>query len=185
MGDFNKIADYAKKCYDDANCTYGDDKGSYMIHIDMVIDFLMKHLAVFKSISDCNNTISAAYTHDLMEDAKQTFNNIAKITGKESADITLSVTDVPAENRLMKHLLTMGKTVQNYKGIILKISDIYANTSYSKTNHTSMYSTYVEEYQYRKPIFRKALIWYKDDLNQEELVKIWEDLDEINNINLK
>ena len=185
MSDFNKIADYAKKRYAGANCTYGDDEGSYMIHIDMVIDFLIKHLNVFTSINDCNAVIGAAYTHDLIEDAKQTYNLIYDICGKDVADITLSVTDVPAKNRLMKHLLTMGKTVQNYRGIILKMADIYANASYSKTNHSSMYPKYVEEYEYRKPIFKMALKWYKNDLNQDELDNIWKELDEIHNINLK
>ncbi len=179
MSNFNKIADYAKKCYDEANCTYGNDKGSYMIHIDMVIDFLMKHLNVFKSINDCNAVIRAAYTHDLMEDAKQTYINIFDIGGKDVADITLAVTDIPAENRLMKHLLTMGKTVQNYRAIILKMADIYANASYSKANGSSMYEKYLEEYRYRRPIFKMALKWYKNDLNQNELDNIWENLDGI------
>jgi (p)ppGpp synthase/HD superfamily hydrolase len=184
MTNLNKIADYAKKCYADANCSYGDDNGSYMIHIDIVINFLMKHLSVFKSVDDCNATIGAAYTHDLIEDAKQTYNNICDICGKDVADIALSVTDVPAENRLMKHLLTMGKTVRDYRAIILKMSDIFANASYSKANHNSMYPKYVEEYAYRKPIFKKALAWYKNDLNQDELDNIWEELDEIHNINI-
>jgi hypothetical protein len=33
----------------------------------------------------------------------------------------------------------------------------------------SMYKKYVEEYRYRKPIFENALLWYKDEFNQNEL----------------
>jgi (p)ppGpp synthase/HD superfamily hydrolase len=179
MIDIKKIELYAEKCYTDANCTYGDG-GSYMIHIRMVVDFLTKHNDVFKTVKDNIDTVGAAYCHDLIEDAKQTYNNICEIAGKEVADITLGVTDVPAKNRLMKHLLTMGKTVQDYRAIILKMADIYCNTKFSKENGNSMYGKYVEEYQYRKPIFQKALIWYKNDFNQDELAKIWKELDEIN-----
>ena len=180
MIDTKKIETYAEKCYADANCTYGNEGGSYMIHIHMVVDFLFKHGDVFRNVNDSVNTIGAAFCHDLLEDAKQTYNNICEIAGKEVADITLGVTDVPAKNRLMKHLLTMGKTVQDHRAIILKMADIYCNTKFSKENGNSMYGKYVEEYQYRKPIFQKALIWYKNYINQDELAKIWKELDEIN-----
>jgi (p)ppGpp synthase/HD superfamily hydrolase len=180
--DLKVIEVYAEKCYADANCTYGDNGGSYMIHIRMVVDFLYKHGNVFKTAGDTINTIGASFAHDLIEDAKQTYNDIKKIGGKDVADITLGVTDVPAENRLMKHLLTMGKTVRDYRAIILKLADIYANTSYSKKEGSSMYEKYVEEYSYRKAIFKKALSWYKDDINQFELIDIWNELDEINTI---
>ena len=107
--DLDKIEKYAKKCYADANCTYGE--GTYMVHILMVLDFVIDHSNVFKNINDGIHTAGAAYCHDLMEDAKQTYNNICEVASKHVADITLSVTDVPAENRLMKHLLTIYQRV--------------------------------------------------------------------------
>ena len=118
-----------------------------------------------------------------MEDAKQTYNNICEVAGKDVADITLGVTDVPAENRLMKHLLTMGKTVRDYRAIILKMADMYSNAKYSKASGSSMYLKYVAEYRYRKPIFETALGWYRNDLNKEVLDVIWKELDEIHNSN--
>ena len=42
-----------------------------------------------------------------------------------------------------------------------------------------MYKKYVEEYEYRKPIFKKALTWYKDNLNMDEVEKLWVILDNI------
>lgn len=77
--------------------------------------------------------------------------------------------------------MTMGKTVKNYRAIILKLSDIYANASYSKANGSSMYKKYVKEYEYRRPIFKTALNWYSDLLNKNELNRLWKDLDEIHN----
>ena len=177
--DILTIEKYAEKCYADANCKYGD--GSYMIHIRMVLDFITKH-KVFKHYSDFVDTCGAALCHDLMEDAKQTYNNICDVAGKEVADITLGVTDVPAENRLMKHLLTMGKTVRDYRAIILKMADMYSNAKYSKQNGSTMYMKYVAEYRYRKPIFEMALAWYKKELDQEMLEVIWKELDEIHTI---
>ena len=175
--DFEKIEKYAEKCYADANCKYGS--GTYMVHIHMVVDFVLTHGEVFKTLNDASLTIGGAFCHDLMEDAKQTYNDISKVAGKEIADIALNVTDVPAENRLMKHLLTMGKTVRDYRAIILKIADMYCNAAYSKESGSGMYKKYVAEYTYRKPIFQMALAWYVDNLNQVELQKIWNLLDEI------
>jgi (p)ppGpp synthase/HD superfamily hydrolase len=174
---FKNLREIARKQYNDSNCSYGD--GEYMIHIDMVSDFLFNHIAVFKTLNDAENTLNASLFHDSMEDAKQTYNDICMVAGKDVADITLGVTDVPAENRLMKHLLTMGKTVRDYRAIILKMADMYSNAKYSKQSGSTMYVKYVAEYRYRKPIFEMALSWYKNDLNQEVLAVIWKELDEI------
>jgi (p)ppGpp synthase/HD superfamily hydrolase len=174
---FKNLREIARKQYNDSNCRYGDNE--YIFHIDMVVDFLTKHIAVFKSLKDAENTLNASLFHDSIEDAKQTYNNIKDVAGKDIADITLSVTDVPAENRLMKHLLTMGKTVRDYRAIILKMADIYSNAKYSKESGSSMYPKYVAEYLYRRPIFGTALIWYRNDLNEKELLKIFMELDEI------
>jgi hypothetical protein len=60
--------------------------------------------------------------------------------------------------------------------------DILANVTYSKTSGSSMYEKYVEEYQYRKPIFKKALAWYKSELDQNVLDSLWKALDEAHGI---
>jgi hypothetical protein len=139
---------------------------------------------VFNHPIDKDLTIAAAYCHDLIEDTKESYNDVSLVIGRDAADVVLAVTDVSAENRLMKHLLTMGKTVMNYRAIILKMCDILANATYSKAAGHSMFKKYVEEYEYRKPIFKKALTWYKHELNQEVLQDLWNSLDDahINNV---
>jgi hypothetical protein len=77
----------------------------------------------------------------------------------------------------MRHLFTMGKTVEDYRAIILKMCDIWANATYSKISGGSMYIKYVDEYQYRKPIFQKALNWYTQYLDQILLTELWAELD--------
>ena len=187
MTDITKISTYAQKCYDDANCSY--DGQNYFVHIQMVVNMVEKYHYIFVDPTDAEITIGAAYCHDLMEDAKQTYNNIVDgcggVIGLRVADVSLAVTDVPAENRLMKHLLTMGKTVKDYRAIILKMCDMASNATYSKRTGSSMYKKYVAEYAYRKPIFQMALTWYKDRLSQTILTELWKELDEIHNPNLK
>jgi len=177
---FETFREIARKQYDDSNCNYGGH--SYMIHIKMVVDLVNVYQNVFYRPIDVDVTLVAALFHDSIEDAKQTYNNISDVAGEKVADVVLAVTDVPAENRLMKHLLTMGKTVKDYRAIILKMCDILANVTYSKDNGSSMYAKYVEEYQYRKPIFKKALAWYKNELNQDILDSLWNSLDEAHGV---
>jgi len=177
MPDLKIIEDYARHSYSESNCRYGDNE--YYLHINMVLNNVNKYQNIFKNNLDAQHTIGAAHTHDLIEDAKQAYSNIANVCGNDVADITLAVTDVPAENRLMKHLLTMGKTVKDHRAIILKMCDILANATYSKESGSSMYMKYVFEYQYRKPIFKTALTWYRNELDAVELNKLWDELDVI------
>jgi (p)ppGpp synthase/HD superfamily hydrolase len=178
MIEITKVSDFAKKAYNDANCVYGDGQ-DYMVHVDMVVNTLIKHIPIFNNLDDAQNTIAAAYCHDLVEDAKLSYNNILEISNKDVADIVLAVTDVNEANRLLRHLNTMGRTVKDYRAIILKLCDIYANASYSKEHGSSMYAKYVEEYQYRRPIFKKALNWYPDKINPYHLIQFWLELDKI------
>jgi (p)ppGpp synthase/HD superfamily hydrolase len=172
-----KVSDFAKKAYNDANCEYnGQD---YFVHIENVVSVLTKNIQIFNSLEDATNTLGAAYCHDLIEDAKLSYNNILDASNKDVADIVLAVTDVNEANRLLRHLNTMGKTVKDYRAIILKLCDIYANASYSKANGGSMYAKYIEEYQYRRPIFKKALNWYSDKINPYHLAQLWLELDKI------
>ncbi len=180
--ELEKIREYAQTCYDGANCEY--DGENYFTHIKMVYDIVERYESVFNFKEDYVNTLGAAYCHDILEDCKESYNDVSRIAGKDVADITLAVTDVPADNRLMKHLLTMHKTVKDYRAIVLKMADILANATYSKANGSSMYRKYVIEYAYRKPIFQLALSWHKEYLNQKILVEFWNELDEIHNPNI-
>lgn len=172
-----KISNFAKKSHQETNCRYGDE--DYFIHLSLVAELVQKHSSVFTNIYDVQVVYAAAYCHDLIEDARVSYDTILKISNKDVADVVLAVTDVHAENRLMRHLLTMHKTVKDYRAIFLKLCDMYVNASYSKSHKHSMYKKYVEEYTYRKPIFITALNWYKPHFHQEELNILWKKLDEI------
>ena len=121
------------------------------------------------------NKIDSADAADILT----VINNIKEVTNIDIARIVLAVTDVHEENRLMRHLMTMGKTVKDFRAIVLKLCDIHANASYSKKTGSSMYKKYVKEYEYRRPIFKTALKWYSKDLNEDVVNELWKNLDEI------
>ncbi len=171
------VSEYARAAHDAANCEY--DGKNYSIHLTMVEDSVDKYETVFKDHKDYRIARAGASGHDLIEDAQLSFNDIAKATNKRVARVILAVTDVHEENRLLRHLFTMGKTVKDYISIVVKMADMRSNGLYSKVNGSSMYSVYVEEYEYRRPIFKKALKWYNKHLNADVLDEFWRELDEI------
>jgi (p)ppGpp synthase/HD superfamily hydrolase len=151
-----EVREFADKAYNAAACSY--DTKPYITHCDMVHTEVLRFSDVFLNEEDLHNVLCASYTHDCIEDARLTYSDILSKTNKDIADITLAVTDVPAENRLLRHLLTMPKTIRDYRAIILKLADIAANAKYSRDTKSSMYRKYCREYQYRRPIFLRALM---------------------------
>jgi len=175
MMDLKAFSDFARQAHDNANCTY--DGKNYYTHVKMVEDSIDKYETVFLSHNDYVIARAGASGHDLIEDAQLTFNDIREASNKAVARLVLDVTDVHEENRLLRHLFTMGKTVKNYRALIVKMADMRANGLYSKTNGNSMYKKYVAEYKYRKPIFKMALNWYSKYLDNETLDDFWKELD--------
>jgi (p)ppGpp synthase/HD superfamily hydrolase len=175
--DLNAAANFAREAHNEANCRY--DGKHYGVHLSMVEEGVDKYETVFKNTKDYRIARAGASGHDLIEDAQLTFNDIAEVLGKRVARVILAVTDVHEENRLLRHLATMGKTIKDYISIVVKMADMRANGLYSKVNGSSMYKKYVEEYEYRRPIFKKALKWYNKELNLDVLDDFWAELDEI------
>lgn len=171
------FSEFARLAHDNANCTY--DGKNYYTHVKMVEDTIDKYETVFLRFDDYYIARKGGSGHDLIEDAQLTFNDIKNASNRRVALVVLAVTDVHEENRLLRHLFTMGKTVKDYIAIIVKMADMRSNGKYSKENGSSMYKKYLEEYEYRRPIFKKALKWYTKYLDQEVLNNFWAELDEI------
>lgn len=175
----NKVIEFAEKAHDTAGCTYGDNNESYIKHLDMVYRWLLMHPRVLKLNNDFGNVCMAAYTHDLIEDAQQTYNDIKKISNKEVADITLAVTDVHEKNRMLRFLATAPKTLNDYRALILKLCDIAANASYGKLQQSSMYKKYQKEWKYKRFIFINAAKWYPDKINLNNFAELIKDIDDV------
>ena len=169
--------EYGRRVHDAAGCTYGDDNESYFVHLNAVHELVEAHQFVFEHENDRWNTRAAAYTHDTIEDAQQTFNDVKEATNREVAVITLAVTDVPEENRLLRHMMTLPKTIKDYRAIILKMCDLTANAGYGKGVKNGMYKKYREEYVYKRYIFQKAVRWYQSELDAKRVEELFKAMD--------
>lgn len=176
----DKVRTYAETVHNAAGCTYGDDNEKYVVHLDGVFQWVLRYPTILRYHADFINVCASAYTHDTIEDAQQTYNNVKAATTKEIADITLAVTDVHAENRMLRFLLTVPKMIRDHRALVLKVCDIASNASYGGGVENGMYKKYQKEWAgYKRYIFVTASKQFNKELNLEEFDKLIAEVDEV------
>jgi (p)ppGpp synthase/HD superfamily hydrolase len=85
--------------------------------------------------------------HDLIEDARLTYNDIKDLVGDSVADIIYCCTEEKGKSRLERHSQKFfDELKQNELAIFVKLCDIIANVKYSILTNSSMYSKYQKEF---------------------------------------
>ena len=90
--------------------------------------------------------MSACWLHDVIEDARLTYNDVAKFAGYEVADIVYAVTNEKGKNRAERanHKYYEGIRL-NQNAIFVKLCDRLANVDFSKDYRDNMFYTYKKE----------------------------------------
>lgn len=164
--------EFAVRVHDNAGCTYGDEDQPYVMHLDMVAANVLRFKKVFKNEADFVCTHAAAFSHDTIEDAQQTFNDVREATSIHVAEVTLAVTDIPEQNRLLRFLATVPKIIKDHRALVLKVCDVAANSEYGLGQKNSMHKKYAKEWIYKRPIFLAAANWYPHALDKEVFYKM-------------
>jgi (p)ppGpp synthase/HD superfamily hydrolase len=98
--------------------------------------------------------LGLAWTHDIIEDARETYNDVLKICGYEIAEGTFALTNLKGKNRSERAGAEYYAEIRKIKiAIYDKICDRLANVSHSKNTGNSMLKKYSKEF----PHFRKEL----------------------------
>lgn len=85
--------------------------------------------------------------HDLIEDARVTYNDIKDLIGKDVADIIYCCTEEKGRNRDERHDLNYYSELgENKLAIFVKLCDILANVKYSILTNSSMYNKHKKEH---------------------------------------
>lgn len=142
--DIQKIKEYAFNCHTNVNQFYDDKPYSY--HLEMVYEFAKKFIHLIKE--NQNLVLASCYVHDVIEDTRQTYNDVKDECGIEIAEIAYALTNEKGKNRKER------ANEKYYVGIIntpyarfIKICDRLANISYSKSKNSSMLNKYRKESQ--------------------------------------
>lgn len=95
--------------------------------------------------------IAAAWGHDLIEDARQTYNDVVAKSNVFVGDIIFACTELRGKDRPERHGPEFIQGLKNSKlGLYVKLCDIIANTLFSMAHNSSMYKKYKKEFPHLK-----------------------------------
>jgi hypothetical protein len=141
----------------DCNQKYGKDK-YYSYHLGMVADtvsWFRDHLSF--SEDDYIIAYCGAWGHDLIEDARVTYNDIVQMLdikgtagnslGEAIADVIYACTEEKGRNREERHSAKFFYELrQNKLAVFVKLCDVISNIIESKTTGNTMFNKYKNEY---------------------------------------
>lgn len=134
---------YAKHCH--ASTQHFYDGNPYSFHLQMVVDVANQFIHLIPE-TERGNIIAACWTHDCIEDCRQTYNDVKNATNLSVAELTFALTNEKGKTRKDR------ANDNYYKGIretpyatFIKLCDRIANASHSKNQHGNMLHVYEKE----------------------------------------
>jgi (p)ppGpp synthase/HD superfamily hydrolase len=144
--DLNKVMrayNYAVKCHTETNHTY--DGKHYSIHLKMVYDIALEHIKMIP-LDSVEIVLSACCTHDVIEDCRQTYNDVKAELGEDIANIVYALSNEKGKNRKERASDLYYFGIRNTAwATYVKFCDRLANVKYSKDTNSKMLSVYQKE----------------------------------------
>lgn len=152
----SQFIEYCMKRHDDVVNQKYDGNLPYSKHLEYVLAFARR----FKYLVDTYSLINwnewdyvemGCAGHDLIEDARVTYNDIAEMTDLKLADIIYCCTEDKSKNRDERHSQAYYNALAlNELAIFVKLCDIMANATYSVLSNSSMYKKHKLEHEKTK-----------------------------------
>lgn len=118
----------------------------YSAHLGFVNDQKQKFAHLLQPGEEVFVTM-ACYGHDLIEDARVTYNDIVQKAGKTVADIIYCCTEEKGRNRAERHSDKFYYELsENRLAVFTKMCDLIANTNFSLLSNSSMHAKYKQEF---------------------------------------
>lgn len=136
---------YASECHTKVNHRY--DNKPYIVHLKQVFDIGTRFIHLIP-LDKRDVVLASCWTHDMIEDTRQSYNDIKGHLNEEIANITFAVTNDKGKTRSER----AGDNY--YRGIretefatFVKLCDRIANILYSKEHKSKMFEIYKKENQ--------------------------------------
>ncbi len=157
VNEYDKLKSYILDTHDIVCNQKYNDTLPYSFHLLQVEKFAKKFIHLIPSELQ-TNILLGALGHDLIEDARITYNNCVDMFGIFPADIIYACTELRGHNRNERH----GKEyIDGLKGneyaLFVKLCDIMANVTFGLATNSSMVSKYKKEFVH----FRGTLYLHK------------------------
>lgn len=134
---------YAINCHAKTNHYYDDYP--YEVHLRKVNFYANKFIHLV-DIEDQQDVLAASWTHDVIEDCRQSYNDVKNNCNEQVAEITYALTNEKGKTRKERANDKYYEGIRNTKNAtFVKICDRMANISYSKENGSKMFEMYKKE----------------------------------------
>ena len=135
-----KAKTYASISHAKANHKY--DGKPYSIHLTATYQFAKQFINLIPE-RDRANVLAACWTHDLIEDARQTYNDVKRGTNTVIAEITYALTNPKGKTRDERQSILYYAGIRQTKyATFVKLCDRMANIKYSNMMKSPMLGTY-------------------------------------------
>lgn len=135
-----KAKEYAVKCHADVNHLY--DKKPYKHHLLHVYATALRFIHLIPE-DDRSIVLAACWAHDVIEDTRQTYNDVKKQLGETVAEIVYALTNEKGKDRKERANAKYYAGIRSIPGAaFVKVCDRIANYEYSKSVNSSMATKY-------------------------------------------
>ena len=138
-----KTIEYATHNHELVNHKYGGKK--YTHHLNMVYEFAQTFSYLIPP-EQREDVYCGCWVHDIIEDARETYNDVKTATNKTIAELAYALTNEKGKTRKdranAKYYADM-HLVPN--AVFIKLCDRMANIKYSKVNSSRMFNMYKKE----------------------------------------
>lgn len=125
-----------------------DGKYPYSFHLDMVVQIARKFIHLIPE-NDRDEVLAGCWVHDVMEDTRETFNNVKDSLNDSIARYSYALMNEKGMTREERANDNYYYGIRTYKhATFIKLCDRMANMQYSKETGSSMFKKYVKEYDH-------------------------------------
>ena len=159
--------DFAIKAHRDTNHMYGDkhyDEG----HLQKVFDIGFQYKSLIKNTKEDKYVLGACWTHDTIEDTRQTYSDVKKACGKKIAELTLACTQSTGKTRADRQDAAYYARINECEyAVFVKLCDRIANVRNCVEIGDGMFTKYRDEHApFRAQLFNENYLIMWDELDQ-------------------
>lgn len=138
--------DYAIRRHAEVNHRY-DAIHTYAFHLTMVND--IANMFIHLILEECRADVKGGcWVHDIIEDARETFNNVKRATNEVIAEYAYRCTNEKGRTRKDRANKKYYEGIKTYKYCtFIKLCDRIANVTFAVNNKSSMLDMYKKEYE--------------------------------------
>lgn len=136
---------YATECHNETNHTYAGRP--YEVHLEMVYTIAKNNIHLLPK-EKAEVALAACWTHDVIEDCRQTYNDVRKRCGFDVAEITFALTNEKGKTRKDRANEKYYTGIRgNVSAHFVKLCDRLANIQFSYDTNSTMLSVYQKEHE--------------------------------------